>query len=147
MNCNIILPLHLGFPSGLLPSYFPTKMQYTLLICHMRAIFPAHLILFDSIAIIIFDEEEQLRKSSSCNILHLPLTSSLLDPNIILNTLVSRTLKLCSLLQNNVFKRNIYVRYYTGVLIIIKKEIHETVQRNTMFSGCHMVLYCRCSVV
>ena len=44
---------------------------------------------------------EQCRSLSSslCSFLHSPLTSSLLDPNILLNTLFSNTLSLCSSLN------------------------------------------------
>jgi len=69
--------LHLGLPSGLFLSGFPTKILYAFLLSSMRATCSAHLILLNMIALIIFCEAYKL-----CSVLQLPATSSLLGPNI-----------------------------------------------------------------
>jgi hypothetical protein len=48
---------------------------------------------------IIFGDEYRSLSSSLCSLLHSPAASSLLDPNILLSTLFSNTLSLCSSLR------------------------------------------------
>ena len=59
----------------------------------IRATFPAHLILLDFITRTILCEDYRFFSSSLCNLLHSPVTSSLLHPNILLNTMFSFTLR------------------------------------------------------
>jgi hypothetical protein len=51
------------------------------------------------IIVIILGEEYKSRSSSLCNFLHSPVTSYLFGPNILLSTLLSKTLSLCTSLN------------------------------------------------
>ena len=91
--------LRLSLPSDLFPSGFPTKTMYTPLLSPIRATYPAHLILLHFITRTILGEEYRSLSYSVCSFLHSPVTSSLLSPNILLNTLFSNTLNLRSFLN------------------------------------------------
>jgi hypothetical protein len=58
-------PLHLrlGLPSSLFPSGFPTNILYALLFSPIRATYPAHLVLFYLIILIILGGEYKLWSS------------------------------------------------------------------------------------
>jgi len=88
--------LRLGFPSGLLPFVFTTKNLYTTLSSPIGATLPPHLILLHFMTRTILGEECKSFSYSLCNLLHSPVTSSLLGPNIFLNTIFSNTLRFLS---------------------------------------------------
>ena len=94
----LILSFHLrlGLPNSLFPSGFPTKTLCTPLPSSIRATYHAHRILLDFITRTISGKEYRSLSSSLCNFLHSPVTPSLPGPNILLNTLFSDTLSLCS---------------------------------------------------
>ena len=79
--------LRLGLHSGLFPSCFPTKILYTSLPSPIRATSPhPSLILRDFITHTMSGEKYRSLSSSLCSFLHSLFTSSLIDPNIFLNT-------------------------------------------------------------
>jgi hypothetical protein len=95
---SILIPsyhLYLGLPSCL-HLVFPTKTLYTFLSSAMLSTCPARLNVLDLICLIMFGEEYIIRSSSLCNYLQSPVNSSLFGPNILIKTLFSNTLSLCS---------------------------------------------------
>ena len=96
---NIIHPSMPRSPQWSLSLQFPTKTLYTPLSSPIRATCPAHLILLDFITRTILCEEYKSFSSSLCNLFHSPVTSSLLGPNILLNTIFSNTLSFLSSLN------------------------------------------------
>ena len=84
---NIIHPSTPRSPQWLFLPGFPTKTLHTPLSSPIRATCPAHLILLDFITRTILGEEYKSFSSSLCDLFHSPFTSSLLGPNILLNTM------------------------------------------------------------
>ena len=83
----------------------------------IRATCPAHLILLDFITRTILGEEYRSFGSLLCNLLHSPVTSSLLGPNILLNTIFSNTLSFLSSL--NVSDQASHPYKTTGKIIVL----------------------------
>jgi len=78
---------------------------------------PSYHILLDFITRTIFVEQYRSLSSSLCSFLHSPVTSTLLGPNILLNTLFSNTLSLRSSL--NVRDQVSHPYKTTGKIIIL----------------------------
>ena len=106
---NIIHPSTPRSPQWSLPSGFPTKTLYIPLSSPLHTTCPAHLILLYFITRTILGEEYRSLNSSLCSLLHSPVTSSLLGPNILLNTIFSNT-KLDALIsQIHFWNRTLHV--------------------------------------
>ena len=90
--------LRLSFPSGLFPLGLPIKSLYASILYPKTSTCPAHLI-FDLFTWIIFGEQYKSWSSSLCSPLHSPVTSSHLGSNILLSTVFSNAISLCSSLD------------------------------------------------
>jgi len=107
IHFNIILPFTPGTSKWYLSPRFPHKNPTcTFLLphtCYMLS--PNYCSRF--ITRIIFGDDYRSLSTSLCIFLHSCLTSSLLDPNILLNTLFSNTLSLSSSLKESDKFRNL----------------------------------------
>ena len=78
---------------------FPHQNPIYTSVLPIHATCPTHLIILNLITGMIFGEEYRSLNSLVCSFLHSPVTLSLLGPNILLSTLFSYTLSLCSSLH------------------------------------------------
>ena len=117
IHLNIILPSAPGFPQWSLSLRFPHQNPVHASPPPIRATCPAHLILLDFVTCLILGEQYTSVSSSLYSFLHSPVTSSLLGPNILLNTLFSNTLRLCSSL--NVSDQVSHPYKTTGKIIVL----------------------------
>ena len=148
---NFILSSHLrlGLPSGLFPSYSPTKILYALLLSPMRVICPAPLILLDLITRVIFGEACRSLSSSLCSLHHFPATSPLLRTNILLSNLFSPILSLHSSLNvsdqvSHPYKTRDKIIYaYILIFIYLDCKLEDTrifSEAEQAFPDCNLLL-------
>ena len=112
----LILSSHLRLGlSSRLPQVSPPK-PCIYLSSPMRATCPAHIILLHLTSRTIFGEQYRSVSSSLGSFLHSLVTSSFLGPNILLNTIFSNTLSLCSSLN---VSDQVSHPYKTGKIIVL----------------------------
>ena len=119
----LILSSHLllGLPSVLFPPRFPTKTLYTPLLSPIHSTCPAHLILLYFITRTILGEAYRSFSSSLCIFLHSPVISPLLGSNILLSTLFSNTLSLCS---SSMWKTKFHTRTREIYILLIIQGVY-----------------------
>jgi len=127
IHLNIILPFTPGSSKWSLTPRFPHKTLHIPLLSPIRATRPAHLILLDFITRKIFSEQYRSSSLPLCSFLHSPVTSSLLDLNILLNTVFSNTLSL----SLSFLRARCYIQFYIYTFTFIHLYITDNIQPHT----------------
>ena len=123
IHLNIIHPSTPRSLQWSLSLWFPHQDPIHPLSSPIRATCPTHLILLDFITRTILGEEYSSFSFSLCNLLHFPVTSSLLGPNILLNTIFSNTFSFLSSLNVSDQVSHPYTyEYETKLFYIISSE-------------------------
>ena len=125
---NIIHPSTHRSPQWSPSHRFPHQHPIHPLSSPIRATFPAHLILLGFITRTILGEEYKSFSSSLCNLLHSPVTSSFLGPNILLNTMFSNTLSILS--SRTVSDQVSHPHKTTGKIIVLYNLIFKFLDSN-----------------
>ena len=124
IQLNIILPSTPESSEWTLSFRFPHQTLYALL-TPIRAECPAHLILLYLIIRVIFGEETRSLSSSLCGFLHSPVILPLLGPNILLRTLFSNTLSLCSSLNERYKTTCRIIVLYVSIFIFLDSKLED----------------------
>ena len=130
IHLSIILPSMPGSPRWSLSLRFPHQNPVYASPLPCTRYMPQPSILFNFITWTILGEEYGSFSSSLCSFPHSPVTSSLLGPNILLSTLFSDTLSLCS--SHNVSDKVSHLYKTTGRItvpyILIFKFLDSTLE-------------------
>ena len=115
----------------------PPKSYMHLSFPPMHATCPAHLTILDLITRTILGEEYRSLRSSSCGVLHSPVTSSLVGPHIYLSTLFSNTLSLRSSLNVSDQVSHPYKTTAKTIVLYILIFIFLVFQNTNTYTYCH----------
>ena len=131
------------------------------LLSPIRATCPVHLFLLHLITLTILGVAYRSLSSLLCSFLHSPVTLSLLVPNILLNTLYSNTISLCSSFNvsdqvshphpnNRQNYSSVDITFYTNKISEYARKLnqiyHTTVMLILSFYCCHISSTTNCSI-
>ena len=121
---NIIHPSTPRSPQWFFPSGFPSKTLYTPFASPIRATCPAHLILLDFITRTILGEDYKSFSSSLCNLLHSPVTSSLLGPNILPLITFQTIGQICMYIYIYIYHASVrHICIFYNLLALVKSDL------------------------